>query len=341
MMSAAHLALPFLIALAVAAALTPVIILLGRRGFLLDRPNERSSHAQPTPRGGGLAIVIAVTAAVAVFVGPGPMRTLLVAGLFMAVLGFLDDAFALPVWPRLLAQIAFAAWIAWAIGPIRALSVPGAFEVGFGPVAIPATVIWIVGVTNFFNFMDGIDGLAAGQSVLSAVVVVIAGWSTGASTAAMAIAGGCVGFLIYNWSPARIFMGDVGSMMLGFLLASLPLLAPAARRPDAVFATAIGLALFLLDPTFTLARKLSRGDRIGQSHRDHTYQQLVRVGEMHGPVTAGLLLATVPLALLGGWSFREPRFGLVAVLAALAVFVAEAALAGVIRKQKSLSNSSA
>jgi len=254
------------------------------------------------------------------------------AALAMAILGISDDAFHLPVWPRLLMQIVIAGGMAWVLGPIESLSIPGTFEIGLGAFAVPLTIVWIVGATNFFNFMDGIDGLAAGQAVLSAFVVAAASWSSDATTIALAVAGGAAGFLVYNWSPARIFMGDVGSMMLGFLLAALPLLAPASRRGDALFATAIGLALFLLDPTFTLLRKLVRGERIGLSHRDHAYQQLVRVGELHGRTTAGLLLATLPLAALGAFSYREPRVGILALAAALLVYGGEAALARTMKR---------
>jgi len=333
--------LTFVIALAVAAGVTPLLIRLGGKGFLVDRPNERSSHKQPTPRGGGVAIVFAVAVAAGIGARSAPAWIVLGAALAMAGLGFLDDAFHLPVLPRLIAQLACAGWVAWIIGPVTALSIPGLIRIPFGVLAIPATVIWIVGVTNFFNFMDGIDGLAAGQAVLSSIVVLLAGWSADASIFALAIAGGAIGFLIYNWSPARIFMGDAGSMLLGFLLPALPLLAPAERRPDAAFATAIGLALFLLDPTVTLARRLVCGERIGISHRDHAYQQFVRVGELHGRATATLLFVTAPLALLGAWAYRDSRFGIAAAVAAVVVYAVEATLAGVIRRQKPLSSPSA
>jgi UDP-N-acetylmuramyl pentapeptide phosphotransferase/UDP-N-acetylglucosamine-1-phosphate transferase len=210
---------------------------------------------------------------------------------------------------------------------VARLPLPAPANVPLGPAAGVLAVLWLVGVMNFFNFMDGIDGLAPGQGALVCAEVLVAGWSADAGLLAAVTLAAILGFLPYNLWPSRVFLGDVGSLMVGFLLAAFPLLAPAARRGDAVLATAIGLALFLLDPIETLIRRWRKGVPIGESHRDHRYQQLARRGSPHGPVSAALLCGGVLLCSIGAMVYRWPYLGWLAVGCAIATFLLERRMA--------------
>jgi UDP-N-acetylmuramyl pentapeptide phosphotransferase/UDP-N-acetylglucosamine-1-phosphate transferase len=168
------------------------------------------------------------------------------------------------------------------------------------------SLLWIVAAINFFNFMDGIDGLATGQAAASCLGVVAAAWSTDASALSLAAGAACLGFLYHNAPPARVFMGDSGSGFLGFLLAAIPFLAPAPRRSDALLAVAIGLTLFLVDPVVTLVRRALARKNVLRAHREHLYQQLVAPDEPAGRVTAAYTAAAVLLALLGAYGYRSP-----------------------------------
>jgi UDP-N-acetylmuramyl pentapeptide phosphotransferase/UDP-N-acetylglucosamine-1-phosphate transferase len=194
---------------------------------------------------------------------------------------------------------------------------------GAAPASYAATVLsvlWIATVTNFFNFMDGIDGLACSQAVASCLGIVLAAWSADAAVIAAATGGACLGFLFHNWPPARVFMGDSGSGFLGFVLAALPLLAPRESTASAVVAVAIGLSLFLLDPLITLLRRARAGKHLLQAHREHLYQQLVQPDEPTRKVTTAYFFAGLLLALGGVVGYREPRLFWLGIVMAAAAF---------------------
>jgi FlaA1/EpsC-like NDP-sugar epimerase/UDP-N-acetylmuramyl pentapeptide phosphotransferase/UDP-N-acetylglucosamine-1-phosphate transferase len=300
---------------------------------LVDHPTGRSSHHSPMPRGGGLGLLLGVGGGVLLLrllgVSLGSSAVLLlIAATPVALVGFLDDLRSVSPGPRLATQIASAALFIWFNGGLDRLPLPPPVKVFLGPLAGVAAVVWIVGVTNFFNFMDGIDGLAAGQVVAACLAVVLAGWSLGASALAAILIGAAAGFLIHNWSPARIFLGDVGSETLGFLLAGLPLLAAPGDRPNAVLATAIAMALFLLDPLVTLLNRVKRGARLREAHRDHFYQRLLEPGASHARVASRLVSAALALSLLGALTYRHPQFFWPAVALAILLFGAETAIVG-------------
>jgi Fuc2NAc and GlcNAc transferase len=144
---------------------------------------------------------------------------------------------------------------------------------------------------------------------------------------AAVLLGATAGFLLYNWPPARIFLGDSGSMPVGFLLAGLPLLSPARERGAAVLAVAVGLSLFLLDPLATLLRRARQGKRIGEAHREHAYQRLFSPAEPHAHVTTALVLAALVLSGLGALAFRFPRARWPALVVSVLAFAIEGALA--------------
>jgi UDP-N-acetylmuramyl pentapeptide phosphotransferase/UDP-N-acetylglucosamine-1-phosphate transferase len=302
---------------------TGMLIPILRRRKLLDHPNERSSHAVPTPRGGGLAVIGSVLIAWIALVyegsaSPGIIRISLGAGL-LAVISWIDDVRDVSPMPRLLAQIA-----AVVIGLSALRETQNALEAWAGAVVYLSGVglLWIWWI-NLYNFMDGIDGLAGGEAgAIGAGILLFTTFGDGADPGvallAAAVIGAAIGFLIWNWSPARIFLGDVGSAPLGYLLGFL-LLCLAARG---FWKIALILPLyFLADATITLARRLLRGERIWQAHREHYYQRAVRRGLGHAAVVTRVLTADIFLIGCGwaaenGWGAAPPAasFVIVAVL---------------------------
>ncbi|MGH7734127.1 MAG: undecaprenyl/decaprenyl-phosphate alpha-N-acetylglucosaminyl 1-phosphate transferase, partial [Gemmatimonadales bacterium] len=194
----------------------------------MDVPNERSSHTRPTPRGGGLGIVIVVLGAWLLSGDRGPADWMVVmAAIVVAAVSWFDDRRGVPFVLRLTIHLLAAAAAVAVLGPIEQFWVPGVGAVSVGLLGWPLTVVWIVGLVNAYNFMDGIDGIAGGQGMVAGLAwtcIGIAGGSPSAVTLGSLIAVTCGVFLLFNWSPARIFLGDVGSATLGYLLAVLPLI---------------------------------------------------------------------------------------------------------------------
>jgi UDP-N-acetylmuramyl pentapeptide phosphotransferase/UDP-N-acetylglucosamine-1-phosphate transferase len=274
-------------------AATRALIPLLRRRDILDRPNPRSSHEVPTPRGGGIAVVATVLFTWTVLVAAGAalprLPAVLLAALLLAIVSWLDDLYGLPPLPRLVAQAA-------AVG-LGLLAVPG------GPLFLAAAALAWLWFINLFNFMDGIDGLAGGEAaMIGAGLALFATLGNGLDPApallAAAITGAALGFLWWNWSPARIFLGDVGSVPLGYLIGFL-LIDLAARGRWRI---ALILPLyFLADATLTLLRRLRRGAPVWRAHREHFYQRAVAQGLGHSAVVGRVL--AVDLILIGcGWA---------------------------------------
>lgn len=280
-------------------------------------------------RGGGIAILLGVAAglwAAGFFGSPGhSLKPLLAACGLLAAVSLADDLWSLSVIPRLVAQLACAGFVVWKLGGFERLPMPAPLNLRLGFLAGPLAVLWIVGVTNAFNFMDGIDGLAGGEAMAVCLGVVVAGWSSDASLLSSILAGALGVFLLFNWSPSRLFLGDVGSVPVGFLMAGLPMLAPPERRPDAILATAITLALFLLDPLETVLRRWRQGKAVSESHREHRYQQLVGRGESHGSLSASLIFVGLLLSQVGALVYLRPNWGWGGVAVALMAFALELA----------------
>lgn len=291
------------------AALASVATLLAwamaRWRPLMDKPNERSSHVLPTPRGGGIGIVVATMIGWVTFWSAGfasrPAGAaefgLAAGAILVALAGLADDRRAQSAAVKFGAQ-ALAALIAIAAGlSFERVPLPfiGVIELGlFGPVL---TFVWLVGLTNAFNFMDGLDGLAASTATIAAVfLAIVAHLLEAGPIAALAwsLAAGSVGFLLLNRPPARIFMGDVGSQFLGFAFAGIGVLL-ARRTGDGSGALLVPLLLFhfLFDTVLTAALRARRGARLWEAHREHLYQRLNRTGMSHGHVT--LWLSTMAL----------------------------------------------
>ncbi|MDP6951158.1 MAG: glycosyltransferase family 4 protein, partial [Alphaproteobacteria bacterium] len=263
---------------------------------ILDHPNERSSHERPTPRGGGIAVVAVILLGwlllAAVEIAPWrliwPMVGLSVG---LALVSWADDLRGLSPLPRFAAQLAAVA-IALSTVPLGP-HFPGPLPLWLALGGAALAWLWFV---NLFNFMDGIDAIAGVEAIaIAAGIGAIAaglGLVDGTPWLAAVVAGAALGFLPWNRPPARIFLGDVGSVPLGFLLGWL-LLSLAAHGAWA--AALILPAYFLADATLTLLRRALRGEKPWQAHREHFYQQAVRKGASHGRVSASVAVANLAL----------------------------------------------
>jgi len=266
---------------------------MARWRVLVDMPNERSSHKLPTPRGGGIGLVIGALAGGAIAAAPSPeLGGLAIGGAIAAIAGLADDRKAQGPLIKFGAQF-IAAFVAMASGLVFervALPIFGVVELGWTGTAI--TLLWFVGLTNAYNFMDGLDALAATTGTVAALFLGLALLMMGQdATAKLAfvLAAACFGFLIVNKPPARVFMGDVGSQFLGFVFAGLGVLAARAETGGLAFwLVPLLLMHFLFDTIFTATRRALNGENVLAAHRTHLYQRVNQAGFGHGRVAAFL-----------------------------------------------------
>lgn len=290
--------------------------ILSRDRGILDVPNGRSLHVAPTPRGAGLvfAVVILLLYYITSYAGTHSFSWgYLIGGVVLALISFFDDVYSVSFIIRFIVHSVAALTVIFDLGYVTSVYVPGAgltFDLGGFGAAI--SFLWIVWMINAYNFMDGIDGLAGLQALLAG-----AGWlifSIIAGLDSVYFLSGLVlmtslGFLIHNWQPAKVFMGDVGSAFLGFTFAVLPILAARDNSADSKLIPVIGIAIvwfFIFDTSFTFLMRLLNGNRVWTAHRNHLYQRLVLSGWPHR-VTAGLyglFSFVVTVAALFYWAFR-------------------------------------
>jgi len=340
--------LSFALAMVAALAATPVARRAAIRLDIVDHPSARKVHVSPVPYLGGVAIYLAFILILVIGRQPllggsgvakatGQLLAIVGGASLIALLGLADDRFSLPPLVKLAGQLA-GAGILLAFGVTVRLN-------HFSFLEAPLTVLWVVGITNAFNLMDNMDGLAVGTAGIAAcfyflhAIMALTPQSLVASLAA-ALAGACFGFLYYNWSPAKIFMGDAGSLFLGYLLAALALkltLAPITPQVTrvarelgypvgtgthavALLAPAFVLGLPIFDTTLVTVSRLRRGVRISQGGKDHTSHRLVAAGLSHRETVMTLYLAG---CALGGLSIVLTRAsigeGIVVALLALAL----------------------
>lgn len=282
-------------------AFTALLIQVFKSRGVVDIPNERSSHTRPTPRGGGLGILAGLAAGVALQAlssGAPVVNPFFVTALIgIAVTGFADDLFGIPALIRLAFQGTCAALLLSSGCAMTRLPVPHPIDLPLGNVAgWGLSWLWLVGMTNIYNFLDGIDGFAALQGCVACVALSVGLMSTAIAPVCAALAGACAGFLLHNWHPARIFMGDVGSTAIGFLIAAAPLQAREDFRPTAVLMAALAVWFFVSDGMYTMTRRALRGERIWTAHRSHLYQRYVAAGFRHDHVVIRVMSAAVALA---------------------------------------------
>lgn len=293
-----------------ALALTWVLRRYALARSIIDIPNARSSHSVPTPRGGGVAIVVAFLAALIWLHGTGAIGAdatwgLFGAGALTAVLGFLDDHGHIAARWRLLGHFAAAGWALFWLGGLAPLSVFGT-ELHMGWWGHGLALFYLVWLLNLYNFMDGIDGIASVEAITTCLGACALYALTGAGAlipAPLILAAAVAGFLFWNFPPARIFMGDAGSGFLGIALGVLSLQA-AWVSSDLFCAWLVLLGVFIVDATVTLLRRLLRGDKVYEAHRSHAYQYASRCYGRHLPVTLAVLLINLcwlwPVAYLIG-----------------------------------------
>lgn len=299
-----------LIALAAIALLSGLLTGLIRtyalRVRLVDVPNDRSSHVIPTPRGGGLAIALVALVALGWFTrhsgGPRGAWGMLAGAFAIALVSLLDDHMDLPARWRFLVHLSAAITCVWALGGLPELHVLGhTLHLGwFGHLLAVLALVWF---TNLYNFMDGIDGLAGIQAVtvLTTLAVLLAVFTPGSpwQTWCLVLAAATLGFLVWNFPPARIFMGDCGSAFLGFILGAL-LLATAQVAVIHLWVVLILMAAFITDSTLTLIRRFIRGEKVYLAHRSHAYQHAAQRHQSHRKVSLAIgainLLWLAPIA---------------------------------------------
>jgi UDP-N-acetylmuramyl pentapeptide phosphotransferase/UDP-N-acetylglucosamine-1-phosphate transferase len=290
----------------------------------IDHPNDRSLHTEPTPRSGGVAILASVLIGLGVaalgFAVVPPSPGFLPKGLASAsmwivgsialvtAVSFLDDRRGLPVGLRFAVQAIAAVIVVWGVGLILlSISIPGIKTVELGWFAAPVSVLFLLWMTNLYNFMDGMDGFAGGMTTLGFGFLAYFGWRTGHPfmlLTATIVSMSALGFLFHNFPPARTFMGDVGSIPLGFTGGALILVG----LRDGLFDFWVPMMIFspfILDATVTVLRRAWQRQRIWEAHRDHYYQRLV----------------------LSGWSHRQTvlaEYGVMALCGGLAMLYQEA-----------------
>jgi UDP-N-acetylmuramyl pentapeptide phosphotransferase/UDP-N-acetylglucosamine-1-phosphate transferase len=308
---------------AVTSALLIALMLHLRWDWALDKPNARSLHDRPVPRTGGLGIMAGVAVAVGVLLAQGaplPLWSICLPAALLTALSLADDRYNLPVWARLpvhlLLAVTFAASLLLAGGP--------AFSGAAAWFWVPVTVIGVAGFSNIYNFMDGSNGLAGGMAAIGFAGYGIALAQNGLPGSAalawlcFALAAAAAGFLCFNFS-GRIFMGDSGSVPLGFLAAALGIEGFAAGRWPFWFAPLV-FAPFVLDGGATLIRRALRRERVWEAHREHYYQRVIRMGWSHARLALaayalmGACAGAALLALLGPQPARAPIFATIAVL---------------------------
>ena len=268
-----------------------------RRRAILDRPNARSAHSVPIPRGGGIGLMLALLPALAVLWlsrDPGSWHAYAVSAavLLLAAVSWHDDRRTLGALPRLLAH-ALAALIAVLALPADALILQGLAPLWADRLFGLLALVYFI---NIFNFMDGIDGISGVETLAIGLGAALVGWlgptlSTD-PVEALVIAAAALGWLMWNWHPARLFLGDVGSVPLGFLLGWL-LIRMAA---DGAWIAALALpAYYLADATLTLVRRVLRGEKPWEAHREHAYQRAVQRGLGHAQVCLRILACNAGL----------------------------------------------
>jgi UDP-N-acetylmuramyl pentapeptide phosphotransferase/UDP-N-acetylglucosamine-1-phosphate transferase len=272
---------------ALSAWLTHRFSLPGSFVYVLDHPNDRSLHHRPVPRGGGLAILISLALSVALVPVFGwvldGLAGMAIGAVLVAVVSFLDDRYSVPALYRLVAHAVAGSILLYSgmyLTDIVFLADAWEWPAAVGVAVLLVCVVWMI---NLYNFMDGMDGFAGGMSLFGFGTFAILGWMSGEDEfflVSLVIAAAAAGFLLFNFPPARIFMGDIGASTLGFLASSLSLWG----IRDGIFPFWVPLQIFspfIADATVTLLQRLLRGEKVWEGHKKHYYQKLVQAGWGH------------------------------------------------------------
>lgn len=263
---------------------------------VMDRPNPRSSHFRPLPKSGGIAIVATfIVGSLIIYLHADVARIddryfwgYVVSATLLAVVSFVDDILEKTFAAKILAQVLSASLVLASGVVIDRLAVPYWGEVPLGALGYGLTFLWILGLTNAYNFMDGLDGLAAGVAIIAAgflCAIAFQQKSVFVYLSSYVLLAAAAGFLVFNLPPARIFMGDVGSAFLGFTFATLAVIGASFDLGHLSFYIVPMLLFhFIFDTVFTFFRRLLRGEKVHLAHRTHLYQLLNQLGYKHGAV---------------------------------------------------------
>ncbi|HEY5997642.1 MAG TPA: glycosyltransferase family 4 protein [Candidatus Deferrimicrobiaceae bacterium] len=302
------------ISLLLSLAGVALAIRIAMKAGVMDVPNERSSHAVPVPRMGGVPLVLATILACIGFAlsVPSPAGSIphaavvsLAFAAAMAVLGFRDDLSPLSPLFRFVVQTGAA--LAACLIAARGNAAPVLLGVAIpGWAWVPAAAIWVVWMMNLYNFMDGIDGIAGGEALVGGLflsAVFFAEGEPGWGAANLIVASASAGFLRYNWSPARIFLGDAGSMFLGAFF-GIQSIAAGSTTAVPLVVLILPFSNFILDATVTLLRRMRRGEKWYRPHRSHFYQRMTDLGLSHASVTSIELLSMAASCLAAAGCLR-------------------------------------
>lgn len=282
-----------------ALVITALVRRMALKNNFMDIPNERSSHQIPVPQGGGIAIVLlSVIGVIALYASkiltPNLALPLLSALVLLAINGWMDDKYHLSVKIRLAVQVLVAVISLHYIGAIYNIG----FDISFRIIAFALAAVWVIGFVNMYNFMDGIDGIIGLQAVISGLV--IAFWAyllndIGVFAFALVVSASSLGFLVLNFSPAKIFCGDVGSTALGGVFAILGLYLHNAHGISIILFAGL-FAFFIIDTAYTFIKRALRGEMVWLPHREHLYQQLSRKYNSHAKVTLGVAAGNIVIS---------------------------------------------
>lgn len=294
----------FIILMLLTLVLTGWLKNLSIRNNWFDWPTHRSSHHNPIPNIGGLAMTMVVFSALVTLILFGKLTlsdafVWLFAASMLGIVGFLDDIKDLSTQLRILVHMVVGALVVSVCGGINQLDL-GIGVLEFKYLSFLLGFIWVVGFINMYNFMDGINGLAGAQALISALVFALWYYLFGQAGEVMilvAIAAASAGFLYWNITPARVFMGDSGSTMLGGLFAIVCLKLHNDQQVSIVF-PALVFAWFLLDTSITLTKRLFKGEKVWQAHRQHLYQKLAPAPKDHIKVTGMISLLTLIISVI-------------------------------------------
>lgn len=301
------LLLAIAVALGISLAVTPIVKSFAEKVGAIDNPGEaRRVHDHPIPRMGGMAIFLGFLISVVLFADvTKQVQGILIGAVIIVATGAVDDIVSLKYWIKLLAQI-LAAVVAVIHGVvIEVLMNPNIFSdtpsLLLGVLGVPITIFWIVGITNSVNLIDGLDGLACGVSTISCITMLVVALMVAEGNVALilaALAGACIGFIPYNFNPAKIFMGDTGALLLGYVLSTVSVLGMFKFYAIVTFVVPIlALALPLFDTLFAIIRRLLRGQNPMTPDRGHLHHRLIDMGLSQKQAVAVLYSLSAMLGL--------------------------------------------
>ncbi|HHX23034.1 MAG TPA: undecaprenyl/decaprenyl-phosphate alpha-N-acetylglucosaminyl 1-phosphate transferase [Thermoanaerobacterales bacterium] len=294
----------FFMAMLLAFLVTPFVMKLAWKIGAIDVPGDaRRVHKKPMPRLGGLAIYIAFIMAglITLPLKSPSVKGILLGSTIIVIIGILDDIYDLPAKVKLVGQIAAAGILVLFGTKVNLLTNPLGGMFVLGKLAIPATLFWVVGITNTLNFIDGLDGLAAGVAAIAAFTMMLVNLSLeqASGTLVMALlAGAAIGFLPYNFNPAKIFMGDTGAMFLGFVLAAQAIEgAVKSATAMALIIPILALGLPIFDTAYAILRRFVNGKPLMQADKGHVHHRLLAIGLSQKQAVVYMYLISISLGI--------------------------------------------